>query len=90
MSETDRSALAARLAQAVLALKRDDALDHLRTVFLEDEQAIPEISHDFGPSGFGELTFDALYARLTLGSDQQLRRLARRLAVDMVSEDRPG
>ena len=83
MRKTDRSEFAGKLAQALLALPRDDAFDHLRIVFLEDEQAIPEISHDFGPSGFDELTFEALSARLVHGSEQQLRRLARRLAVDV-------
>ena len=83
MRGLDRPEAATRLAQALLALPRDDAFDHLRIVFLEDEQAIPEISHDFGPSGFDELTFEALHSRLVLGSDQQLRRLARRLSVDI-------
>ena len=83
MTFADRRGLSQMLAGALLALPRDDAFDHLRIVFLEDEQAIPEISHDFGPSGFDDLTFDALCARLVLGSEQQLRRLARRLAVDI-------
>ena len=83
MTPADRSRLAEKLAEVLLALPRDDAFDHLRSVFLEDEQAIPEISHDFGPSGFDELTFDALCSRLVLGSEQQLRRLARRLAIDI-------
>jgi hypothetical protein len=83
MTSADRSRLSQKLAEALLALPRDDAFDHLRIVFLEDEQAIPEISHDFGPSGFDELTFDALCSRLVLGSEQQLRHLARRLAIDI-------
>jgi len=83
MRDTARSEVATRLSQALLALPRDDAFDHLRIVFLEDEQAIPEISHDFGPSGFDELTFEALHSRLVLGSEQQVRRLARRLAVEL-------
>jgi hypothetical protein len=83
MTSADRGRLSRKLAEALLALPRDDAFDHLRVVFLEDEQAIPEISHDFGPSGFDELTLDALCSRLVLGSEQQLQRLARRLAIDI-------
>ena len=83
MTSVDRGRLSGNLAEALLALPRDEAFDHLRIVFLEDEQAIPEISHDFGPSGFDEFTFEALCSRLVLGSEQQLRRLARRLHVDV-------
>jgi hypothetical protein len=81
MSPAERDELARRLAHALLALKRDDAYDQIRVVFLEDEEAIPEISHDFGSTGFDQLAFEPLYARLRSGSEQQLRRLARRLGV---------
>ena len=83
MDDAKRGALARALATALLALKRDDAFDQIRVVFLEDEEAIPEISHDFGASGFDELAFEPLYRRLLRGSDQQLNRLARRLGVSI-------
>jgi hypothetical protein len=81
MMPDERNKLARALAHALLALPRNDAFDQLRVVFLEDEEAIPEISHDFGASGFDELAFEPLYTRLLRGSEQQLRRLARRLGV---------
>jgi len=81
MDVENREALARALANALLALKRDEAFDQIRVVFLEDEEAIPEISHDFGGSGFDELAFEPLYVRLLRGSDQQLHRLAKRLNV---------
>lgn len=79
MTSDERDALARTLANALLALPRDTAFDQIRVVFLEDEEAIPEISHDFGGSGFDELAFEPLRERLLQGSEQQLRRLARRL-----------
>jgi hypothetical protein len=81
MTPAERDALAGRLTRSLLELRPDDAYDQIRVVFLEDEEAIPEISHDFGKSGFDELAFEALYARLIRASEQQLRRLARRLGV---------
>ena len=81
MDAMKRDEIARTLASALLALTRDEAFDQLRVVFLEDEEAIPEISHDFGPSGFDELAFEPLYARLMQASDQQLNRLARRLNI---------
>ena len=81
MDAVQRDALARALANALLSLKRDEAFDQIRVVFLEDEEAIPEISHDFGVSGFDELAFEPLYQRLLRASDQQLNRLARRLSV---------
>ena len=55
MTPEERDETARRLAEALLVLPRDAAFDQIRVVFLEDEEAIPEISHDFGPSGFDEL-----------------------------------
>jgi hypothetical protein len=81
MDTPEKQAVAAALTKALLALKRDEAFDQIRVVFLEDEEAIPEISHDFGVSGFDELAFEPLYGRLLRGSDQQLNRLAKRLNV---------
>ena len=81
MDAGERDTLACALANALLLLKRDEAFDQIRVVFLEDEEAIPEISHDFGASGFDELAFEPLYRRLLVASDQQLRRLSRRLNV---------
>jgi hypothetical protein len=81
MTPEERDTFARALAKALLALPRNDAFDQIRVVFLEDEEAIPEISHDFGGSGFDELSFEPLYARLMRGSEQQLRRLARRLGI---------
>ena len=79
----DREALARRLTQRLLSLRPDAAYDQLRAVFLEDEEAIPEISHNFGPGGFDELSHDRLFARLMVASEQQLQRLARRLSVEI-------
>ena len=81
MTLANRDDLARALVNALLALKPDEAFDQIRAVFLEDEEAIPEISHDFGGSGFDELALEPLYARLLRGSEQQLNRLARRLGV---------
>jgi hypothetical protein len=81
MDAAKRNELARVLANALLSLRRDEAFDQIRVVFLEDEEAIPEISHDFGGSGFDELAFAPLYTRLLRASDQQLNRLARRLNV---------
>jgi len=81
MGVAKREDLAGELAHALLSMTRDEAFDQIRVVFLEDEEAIPEISHDFGDGGFDELTFEPLYARLLRGSDQQLDRLAWRLGV---------
>lgn len=81
MDAANRDALARALADALLALPRDEAFDQIRVVFLEDEEAIPEISHDFGGISFDELAFEPLYERLRRGSDQQLNRLARRLGL---------
>ena len=81
MEAVKRDTLARALAKALRALTPDEAFDQIRVVFLEDEEAIPEISHDFGTSGFDELAFEPLHARLLRGSDQQLNRLARRLSI---------
>ena len=81
MTLAERDELARRLALALLALPRDGAYDQIRVVFLEDEEAIPEISYNHG---FDELSFGPLHARLLRGSEQQLRRLARRLGVEAI------
>jgi hypothetical protein len=84
--DEDKKTLVRELTLALLNLTRDEAYDLLRQVFLEDEEAIPEISFNHG--GFDELAFEPLYARLIRGSGQQLRRLARRLAIAV--DETPG
>jgi hypothetical protein len=83
MDANTRRALVRELAEGLLRLRRDEVFDQIRVVFLEDEEAIPEISHDFGPSGFDELALEPLQARLLLASEQQLNRLARRLGLSV-------